>query len=450
MSLRVEWVPIGELRVSRDPQVQLVTVTGPCVALALYDPEAGVAGLLHVVQPGRRRVRRLGDRHAFYADTGVPLLVEEMVNHGARRDRLQATVVGGAMASPPGNFGDLGRLNVEAVTGRLQEMGIPMVIREVLGQMGRRISLTVSTGSVRVETFTVPAIPQILPGEAELPPKQLTRVAQEVSSLRPEPRLSALVMEELHQPHPDWWAIRRLMGQDPVLAAHFFRLANSPPYGHPQAIASLEEALNLLGGKQLRRLWVLAATGRHSGGSLEDWGLDHNQWCRHGLASAVIARYLAASQPPGFREEAFTAALLHGLGLAGLAYLAMNATDPGPDPPVAYPGYGPMGGMLLSAWHLPPRLAQAVAAHEAPGPPGEGDDLAVFIHAACGISNLLGCAVPGEPVARPLSPEVMARVGLSQGLAGALPGILGELRSWGLQDHAKPEDWPGPENFKPY
>jgi len=247
MIYRVERVPIGELRVSGDPQVRLVTVTGPCVALALYDPEAGVAGLLHVVQPGRRRVRRPGDRHAFYADTGVPLLVEEMVDHGARRDRLQATVVGGAMASPPGNFGDLGRLNVEAVTGRLQEMGIPMVIREVLGQMGRRISLDVSTGSVSVDTFTVPAIPGILPGEAELPPKQLTRVAQEVSSLRPEPRLSALVMEELHQPHPDWWAVRRLMGQDPVLAAHFFRLANSPPYGHPQEIASLEEALNLLG-----------------------------------------------------------------------------------------------------------------------------------------------------------------------------------------------------------
>ncbi len=85
-------------------------------------------------------MRRPGDRHAFYADTGVPLLVEEMVNHGARRDRLQATVAGGAMGSPPGKFGDLGRLNVEAVTGRFQEMGIPMVIREVLGQMGRRIS----------------------------------------------------------------------------------------------------------------------------------------------------------------------------------------------------------------------------------------------------------------------------------------------------------------------
>jgi chemotaxis protein CheD len=442
MSLRVEWVPMGELRVSRDPQVQLVTVTGPCVALALCDPEAGVAGLLHVVLPGRRGVPRPGDRRAFYADTGVPLLVEEMVNQGARRDRLQATVVGGAMASPPGNFGDLGRLNLEAVTGRLQAMGIPLVIREVLGQMGRRITLTVSTGSMRVETFTVPAIPEIPPEVAELPAKHLGRLARELSSLRPDPRLSALVMEELHQPHPDWSTVRRLMGQDPLLAAHFFRLANSPAYGHPQEIASLEEALNLLGGKQLRRLWVLAATGRHSGSSLEDWGIDHSSWCRHGMASAVIARYLAASEPPGFREEAFTAALLHGLGLAGLAYLTTKGA--GSDPPAACPGYGALGGLLLSAWNLPPRLVLAVATHEAPGPPGEGRDLAVFIHAACGLSNLLGGAVPGEPVAFPLSPEVMARVGLSQGLAGALPGILEELRSWGLLDHGKSGHWPGP------
>ena len=250
-------------------------------------------------------------------------------------------------------------------------------------------------------------------------------------------------MEELHKPHPDWWAVRGLMARDPVLAAHFFRLANSPSYSHPREVGSLEEALNLMGGKQLRRLWVLAATGRHSGGSLE---LDSNQWCRHGLASAVIARYLAACQPPGFREEAFTAALLHGLGLVGLAYLAI--AGPGPDLPVAYPGYGQMGGLLLSAWNLPPRLAQAVAAYEAPGPPGDGGDLAVFIHAACGPSNLLGFVVPGEPVARLLAPEVMARVGLSQDLAGALPGVLGELRSWGLLDHDQAEDGPGPEDLQ--
>jgi len=81
-----------------------------------------------------------------------------------------------------------------------------------------------------------------------------------------------------------------------------------------------------------------------------------------------------------------------------------------------------------------------VAAHENPGLPGDGGDLAVFIHAACGISNPRGGAVPGEPVARPLSPEVMARVGLIQGLAGAMPGILAELRSWGWLDHGKPDD----------
>ena len=95
MSYQEEWVPIGELRVSKDPQVRLVTVTGPCVALALYDPEARVAGLLHVVQPGPRQGHRPDDRNAFYADTGIPLLVEEMVKQGARQDRLQATVVGG-------------------------------------------------------------------------------------------------------------------------------------------------------------------------------------------------------------------------------------------------------------------------------------------------------------------------------------------------------------------
>jgi chemotaxis protein CheD len=443
MSDTVEWVPIGEFRVSRDPRVQLVTVTGPCVALALSDPEARAAGLLHVVLPGRRRQRRPGDLHAFYADTGVPLLVDAMVNDGARLDRLQATVVGGAAGSTVGNFLDLGRLNVEAVTARLQELGIPAVAKEVLGQMGRRISLDVSTGSVHVDAFELPAVPGIILNQEELPPNRLARLANDISRLRPDPALTGLVLEELHRAHPNWWAIRKCMGQDPLLAAHFFRLANSPQYGSPQEISSLEEALNLLGDRQLRRLWVMAATCRHSDSSLEDWGLDHFRWSRHCLASAVISRYLAAAQPAGNREEAFTAGLLHGLGRVGLANLTVPGS--GPDLPVASSvSCGYLGGLILSAWNLPPRLVQAVAAHEAPGSSGNGGDLAVFLHAACGLSNVLGFTAPGETGPRPLSPEVADQVGLIQQLTKNLPGILQELRSWGLLDSTRPEGCSGP------
>ena len=73
--------------------------------------------------------------------------------------------------------------------------------------------------------------------------------------------------------------------------------------------------------------------------------------------------------PRGFGEKAFTAALLHGLGLADLADLAYMITKGSEPEPPADPGCGPMGGMLLSAWNLPPRLARAVAAYEAPGRP---------------------------------------------------------------------------------
>ena len=80
---------------SADPQERLITVLGSCVAVTIYDKENQIGGLVHIVLPGRRSFRRPENRNSYYADTGVPLLVEEMIKKGAQRENLVANVIGG-------------------------------------------------------------------------------------------------------------------------------------------------------------------------------------------------------------------------------------------------------------------------------------------------------------------------------------------------------------------
>ena len=45
-------VGVGDLFVTRDPSVQLVTYAlGTCISVTLYDPVAGVGGMLHFLLP---------------------------------------------------------------------------------------------------------------------------------------------------------------------------------------------------------------------------------------------------------------------------------------------------------------------------------------------------------------------------------------------------------------
>jgi chemotaxis protein CheD len=75
-------VSIGEYAVT-DAGCELITYgLGSCLGVALFDSNAGVAGLAHVKRPSGSR-RQSDD--AVFADTGIRVLYSEMQSQGATR-----------------------------------------------------------------------------------------------------------------------------------------------------------------------------------------------------------------------------------------------------------------------------------------------------------------------------------------------------------------------------
>jgi len=148
-------VRIGELRVLKGRGVLAAIGLGSCVGVALYDPVSRVAGLAHIFLPSSQNGRLVAGAPARYADTGVPALVDAMVAAGARRERLQAKLVGGAQLFLRGDHATLevGRRNVEAVRAALCALGIRVVAQDVGGSRGRTMRLFAETGRVVVTTL---------------------------------------------------------------------------------------------------------------------------------------------------------------------------------------------------------------------------------------------------------------------------------------------------------
>lgn len=140
-------IGIGEYRVGSFPMMTIGL--GSCIGLALYDPGLNAGAMVHIMLPessGRK------DRPGKYADTAVPLLVNELVNLGAKNRAIIAKMVGGAcMFEYFGTNLNIGERNAEKVRTLLKEHHIQLAAEDVGGKFGRSVTfLPASDGRITV------------------------------------------------------------------------------------------------------------------------------------------------------------------------------------------------------------------------------------------------------------------------------------------------------------
>ncbi len=137
----------GEHRVSADPQVQITTLLGSCVACCLWDPLAAVGGMNHILLASTSRNATQSDLAGINA---MELLINDLLKLGARRERLQAKLFGGAQMV--NGLSDIGRANCAFAVGFLKQEDIPCVAQSLGGQFARQIVFTPTTGALRAKT----------------------------------------------------------------------------------------------------------------------------------------------------------------------------------------------------------------------------------------------------------------------------------------------------------
>lgn len=129
---------------------------GSCVAIVLYDPDARVGGLAHVLLP-EPSMSRLHENPARFPETAVPALMERMRALGADPGRTTARLIGGAsMFSSllPRGAPTIGGRNVEASRRALRAAGIAITGEDVGLEHGRSVYLRLADGRVEVRSLS--------------------------------------------------------------------------------------------------------------------------------------------------------------------------------------------------------------------------------------------------------------------------------------------------------
>lgn len=156
----------GEYQVVSNPHVVLATVLGSCVAACLRDPEAGVGGMNHFLLPGEKGTSKTQEAERYGAYL-LELLINGLLKQGARRDRLEAKLFGGARMLE--GLSDIGAQNAAFAKGFLANEGIALVAEHLGGTHGRRLEFFPVSG--RARQVLLPHKPHTTELPAKRPPK---------------------------------------------------------------------------------------------------------------------------------------------------------------------------------------------------------------------------------------------------------------------------------------
>ena len=150
----VKTIGIGEWEVSVAPEDVLKTYAlGSCVAVLIYDSKVKVAGLIHVALPESKiDEAKAAAQPGYFADTGLPHMIEEMKAHGASRGGVWVKLVGGASVMDPGGFFDIGKRNILAVKRVLWKSSLGPVAEDTGGTISRTVAFSVSDGAIAVSS----------------------------------------------------------------------------------------------------------------------------------------------------------------------------------------------------------------------------------------------------------------------------------------------------------
>lgn len=134
----------GDLLIAKGEATVIAAVLGSCVAACLWDPFERLGGMNHILLP---HDATCSNAATDAAESAMHILVEELLQRGAERQRIRAKVFGGARMIETSN--DIGRQNANAVLAFLDAQSIECVASSLGGDRGRKIRFWPATGRVR-------------------------------------------------------------------------------------------------------------------------------------------------------------------------------------------------------------------------------------------------------------------------------------------------------------
>lgn len=204
----------------------------------------------------------------------------------------------------------------------------------------------------------------------------LTDLADRTDRLVSLPAVAIEMLRLTDQPTIDAFALCECLESDPAMAAKLLRVVNSSLYSMPRQIASLREALTIIGVQPLKMLVLGFSLPEDLLAGVSGEALQ--RYWTETLTTATAGRLIAEAGWGRLGDEVLVAGLLQGIGQLvllrhlGEDYAQLLAATGNPLPmqprrsplPIERESFGfdhrALSAELVRRWYLPERLAEAI------------------------------------------------------------------------------------------
>ncbi len=146
----------------------IATLLGSCVAVCLYDPKLGLAGMNHFLLPSRTRGNLNDEDIILNGDYAMEVLVNAMMAKGAQKQRMIAKAFGGGNIVSSIQMA-IGERNAEFAREWLDREGITLMASDFGGPWSRKVIMDPETGDAfcRRNSTAQPDVQAMVRAEAD-------------------------------------------------------------------------------------------------------------------------------------------------------------------------------------------------------------------------------------------------------------------------------------------
>lgn len=145
-------------------------------------------------------------------------------------------------------------------------------------------------------------------------PVSLENLLQQDTELASLPEIFIRVSELLDDDNSSSLQIDKVVESDPSLSSRILKMVNSAFYGFPQNIASISQAISILGRDRIRQILIGVVLGGFFRDMKNQASFMEEYWNKS-VKTAILSRLLCKeSDLPDQSEILFTAGLLHQIG----------------------------------------------------------------------------------------------------------------------------------------
>ena len=250
------------------------------------------------------------------------------------------------------------------------------------------------------------------------------------------PSLPTVVIElweYLRDPEADFDMMARIIEYDPGLTANVLQLANSPYFRWQGAIASVKDAIMRLGSRRIFQMVLCMSAAPLVRKPIKGYVLEPSRFWQHSVACAIGAEKFAEQKNLPEVGEAFTAGLLHDIGMIVLGTFVeaddaeirnLIQEDKLPfhvaEKVVLGIDHAEVAGELLTRWQLPESIAAAARFHHRPADTAATHEQIVdLVHMADALCLEISSGLGDDSLHCQLHEESARRLGLTPAVAKA-------------------------------